>query len=807
MIYPKNIESKIGFDEIRNRISENCISPMGKEYVDKIKFSDKFKYLNELLNQTFEFKNLLSFETGFPAKNFFDLRTILKRLKTEGTFITLEDLHSLNISLQQPAKIQQFFNEERIEKYPEIVKLLKLYEFDKSILNRIHLVIDEKGRIRENASEDLRTIKRKIISLNSGIRNRAEVFMQRAVSKGWCRDDAEMSIRNNRLVLPLHHTHKRKIQGFIHDESASGQTVYVEPAELFETNNQIRELQIEEVKEIKRILLELSDFLRPHINDLLSVYNFLGVLDFIRAKALFAIELDAYKPRLTNEPKINWNKAYHPLLLLSYKEKNKEVIPQDLKLNRNKNMLIISGPNAGGKSVALKTIALNQYMLQCGVLIPLKSTSEAGLFSEIFIDIGDEQSLEDDLSTYSSHLKNINFFSNNLTDKSLILIDEFGSGTEPDLGGAISEAALEYFYKNNSFVVITTHYANLKEFANNHERAVNAAMVYNTDKLEPTFRMKTGKPGSSFAFEIARKIGLRNELLQYATNIAGKDRIDFDRRLQELEIEKEKLKAQNKQLSSADDMLSDTIEKYNRLYEKLDDERNQIIKDAKKQAKDILNDSNKVIEKAIKEIKEANADKEKTKKIRKKLETDKKNIQRKKQKDIDFKEVKTENVQRAKPKRNKNNRALRKGDYVKIDNQSGTGQIDEISGKTAVVSFNSMKFKIDIKKLSLSEKSKTKRPSKKSSYTDIYQEKSGNFSNNLDIRGKRADEAVSIVLDWFDDAVMLGEYDLQILHGKGNGILRQMIRDALSKNKDISSLRDAPVDRGGAGITIVERRK
>lgn len=629
-----------------------------------------------------------------------------------------------------------------------------------------------------------------------------------AKQEGWTNSDVEATLRNGRLVIPIAATHKRKLKGFIHDESATGQTVYIEPEDIFEVNNEIRELENAERREIIRILTALTDYIRPQIDSLKADYRFLGLIDFIRAKAKFAIEIEAQKPVLVESPKLEWFEAMHPLLFLSHKQQNKEVVPLNISLDDKKRILIISGPNAGGKSVCLKSVGLIQYMTQCGLLPSLNEKSEVGLFDNLFIDIGDEQSIENDLSTYSSHLMNIKYFALNSNQNTLILIDEFGTGTEPQLGGAIAEAALEKLNQNQVFGVITTHYANLKLLADKHDTIINGAMLFDTKNMKPLYVLKAGQPGSSFAFEIAKNIGFPKEILKNAASKTGRTQLDFDKQLQQLEIEKIELNKKKTELNVADDFLGELTDKYEALVEKLNKSKAEIIDKAKKEAQELLDSSNKAIEKTIKEIKEAKADQDKTKKIRKELELKKETIK----KDIG----KSKDKLSGKEKKSTNKEIVRiegaklcVGDFVKVVNQDTIGEIAEISAKDALISFNSITFRTRIsqlEKISRKQAKKELKPKQRSNFNIIaneINEKMANFSLSIDLRGKRVEEALSEIRDYIDEVILLNIKEVNILHGKGDGVLRQVVRDYLDTIAEVKKYHDQHIQFGGSGITIV----
>lgn len=798
-------------------LKEACLSQLGEKLVDSIHFSYDFNSINKRICQTEEFRQVLLMEDSFPAQSYFDLREELLRISVFGTYFEQETLFNLKSSLTTIFECIKFIKKLDINEYPKLKELVEDVFVDKQIVERIEQIIDDKGEIRDNASPELSKIRKELANKLAVVNRKIMQAMNLAKKSGWTQDDFEVTIRNGRAVIPLSATHKRKIQGFIHDESSTGQTIYLEPTEVFETNNEIRELESAERREIIKILLEFTDFVRPFSEDLIDAYNFLGFIDFIRAKAKLAIRFEAIKPILHDEALIEWTDAKHPLLYLSHRSHKKEIVPLSIKLDDDQRILIISGPNAGGKSVCLKTVGLLQYMLQCGLLVPMKETSEAGIFYKIFIDIGDEQSLENDLSTYSSHLLNIKFFLENSDSKTLFLIDEFGTGTEPQLGGAIAEASLEKLNRNYSFGVITTHYANLKLLAEKGNGIVNGAMLFDSKNMRPLYQLKIGKPGSSFAFEIARKIGLDADVLENASLKTGRTQLDFDSQLQQLEIEKKELDEKNQSVKVADEFLAEIIDKYEKLNKQLKESKAEIINQAKKEAKQILDDSNKLIEKTIKEIKESNASKEITKELRKEIEEKKIEIEPQGNKEQQKEEPIPVSTSSPKPKKKKivttaeiiDNSPIGKGDKVKIINQNTSGEVLEIQGKNATVLFGSLKLKTPLAKLQkikggvINPGTKKAQSTQYSHFMNDLNDKMANFKPNLDIRGKRAEEALTIVRSFIDDAIMLNVSEVSILHGTGSGILRQIIRDYLGTIKEVKSFKDEHIERGGQGITIV----
>jgi DNA mismatch repair protein MutS2 len=652
--------------------------------------------------------------------------------------------------------------------------------------------------------------------------------MTEARKAGLVAEDAEVTIRNGRMVIPVLASGKRQLQGFIHDESATGQTVFIEPSEVFDLNNEIRELENSERREIINILIAFTDRVRPESDALFRAYDFLGYIDFIRAKAKLALKINGVKPILKPTPLFSWRNARHPLLYLSHKEQDKPIVPMDLDLNRKDRILVISGPNAGGKSVCLKTAGLLQYMLQCGLLIPMEENSEAGIFQKIFLDIGDEQSLENDLSTYSSHLINIREFIANSDRNSLFLIDEFGTGTEPHLGGAIAEATLHTLNKNKAFGVVTTHYANIKLMADKEAGILNGAMLFDTNEMKPLYVLRTGKPGSSFAFEIARKIGFQEDVLDHAASITGYSQVDFEKQLQELETEKMKLEKEKVKFGVADDFLAETIEKYEKLISGLNEKKSEIISEARKEAAEILGGANRAIEHTIKGIREAEAEKEKTKELRRKLEKEKEVLLNKEQgnkgtrnKEVGSRKLKSgrRNLKREirpEPRASSAEPGYLKGtpevgDWVEITTYGTKGEVTEIIGKKAKVYSGSVTIEVklsDLKRISAyrSPVAGHRRGGNYKNITADINKKAAQFNPTIDLRGKRAIEALDDLKSYIDDAILLSVKEVSILHGKGDGILRNVLREYLQTVDDVEQISDAHVERGGQGITIVKLR-
>ena len=632
MIYPQNFEQKIGFDSIRHLLKEKCLSTLGQERVDEMNFSESFKDINEWLEQVMEFIRIIQEEDSFPDQYFFDVRPSLKRIRVEGMYLDEQELFDLRRSLETIRDIIHFLtltpNDEEQEKenspYPALQKLAGDIIVFPQLITRINNILDKFGKIKDNASSELLRIRRELASTAGSISRSLNAILRNAQAEGYVDKDVTPTMRDGRLVIPVAPGLKRKIKGIVHDESSTGKTVFIEPAEVVEANNRIRELEGEERREIIRILTDFSIIVRPQVPAILQSYEFLAEIDFIRAKAHFSIQTNATKPSLEDKQILDWTMAIHPLLQLSLAKHNKKVVPLDIELTQNQRILIISGPNAGGKSVCLKTVGLLQYMLQCGMPVPMHERSHAGLFGSIFIDIGDEQSIEDDLSTYSSHLTNMKTMMKSCNERSLILIDEFGGGTEPQIGGAIAEAVLKRFNEKGTFGVITTHYQNLKHFAEDHEGVVNGAMLYDRHLMQALFQLQIGNPGSSFAVEIARKIGLPEEVIVDASEIVGSEYINADKYLQDIVRDKRYWETKRQNIRKREKQMEETIAKYEEELQELEKSRKEILRKAKEDAEKLLQESNARIENTIRIIKEAQADKERTQSARQEL-TDFKN--------------------------------------------------------------------------------------------------------------------------------------------------------------------------------------
>lgn len=788
-------------------LHESCLSSLGAYYVDRIKFSSDAGIIGKLLDQTEEFRLLLIEESQFPVHDYFDLTPELLRLKLEGTYIEKEDLFDLKSSLKTIVSSIVFIKKLDLLRFKNLHQLISEVIVNPGILERVNSILNEKGEIKDSASEELKEIRVSIRRKESSINKKIGQTLAKAKKSGWVADDVEATIRNGRLVIPISASNKRMISGFIHDESSTGQTVFLEPSEIFETNNEIRELENAERREITKILKVFSQFLRPNIPELIQAYRYLGLIDFIRAKAKLALKINAICPVLVNEQKIAFVNAVHPLLFLSHQKQNKEIVPLTIELYDEQRILVISGPNAGGKSVCLKTIGLLQYMLQCGLLIPVMEGSVAGIFNNLFIDIGDEQSLENDLSTYSSHLLNMKHFVLNADEKTIFLIDEFGTGTEPQLGGSIAEAVLERLNEKKAFGVVTTHYSNLKLMAEDGNGIINGAMLFDTREMQPLFKLKIGRPGSSFAFEIARKIGFPKLVLKNAEKKTGKTQLDFDQQLQQLEIEKKELNQKQKEIRVADDFLNELVEKYEKLNKDLQQRKSDILEKAKNEAKTLFQASNKLIENTIKEIKESQAQKEKTKKIREELKEKSALLLKEKEEKKTAKPIIKQKTIKEKADAAIDSK-ISVGDFVNIKDQGVFGEVISMKGEDVVIDFNSVRLRTTTSRLEKAndQKGKLKNKNRKTSYSGIINElndKMANFKLQIDVRGKRSEEAIAMIKQYIDDAALLSVSEVSILHGKGHGILRSLIHEYLRSIPEIKSFKDEHIERGGHGITLV----
>jgi len=869
MIYPNNYEHKISFDDIRTLLRERCLSSLGRGKVDEMAFSTDAAEVNEWLSQVREFRQLTTLKDDFPMQYFFDVREAVSRIRLAGTHFEEQEVYDLRRSLETITKIVAYLNKDNGDDehldypYPALHRLTEGVVTYPAMIRRIDSILDKFGKIKDGATMTLAGIRHELQKTEGSISRTLYTILHTAQRDGLVDKDAAPTLRDGRLMIPVSPGVKRKINGIVHDESATGKTVFIEPTEVVEANNRIRELEAEERREIIRILTVFSDEVRPHVKDILESFQFLATIDFIQAKCRLAELTKGFEPQVMSHPHIDWIHATHPLLALSLEKQGKHVVPLDIMLSekpeaggqKTSHLLIISGPNAGGKSVCLKTVGLLQYMLQCGLSVPMGERSACGLFQNIMIDIGDEQSIEDDLSTYSSHLMNMKQMIRYADEHTLLLIDEFGGGTEPMIGGAIAEAVLKQFWKKRTFGVITTHYQNLKHFADDHDGVVNGAMLYDRHEMRALFQLSIGQPGSSFAIEIARKTGLPEEVIRDASDIVGSEYIQSDKYLQDIVRDKRYWEGKRQTIHQHEKSLEGRIAKYETSIEEIEQERKQILHRAKEQAEELLRESNRKIENAIREIREQQAEKEAARRIREELEAFKTEVSeidtKASDESIERKMRQIEERRRRKEERRKTQlqhkggeaegaasenaggqgknpapsrreaggvAALGVGDSVRIKGLTTVGTIESIEGKMATAIFGGMRTKMRLDRLE-----RAKEPAKSTSKTEernaeimgaygnlssstrtAIDSRKLNFRQDLDVRGMRGDEAIQAVTYFLDDAILVGMSRVRILHGTGSGILRQLIRQYLASVPNVAHFRDEHVQFGGAGITVVD---
>jgi len=783
MLYPKNSVDKLGFTEVKGLIKAHCLSEMGRQMVDRIQVMDNYDNIRKFLSQANEFKNILQNDTALPIHHFFDIKALANKAKIEGMFLTEEEFYQVQASLTTVFAVIAYFNE-REGQYPNLEALFEHLPIEKSILKKIDLVIDHKGKIRPNASRELQDITSGITKAEQEARKKIDQIFKNATSNGWTADGS-LTVRDGRLCIPLLAENKRKLKGFIHDESSSGQTVYMEPEEVFTLNNKIRDLEFERRREIVKILTALTNDLRPYVPLLLSYHNLLTKLDFVRAKALFAIDIEGEMPDVVNEPRLKLTNARHPLLFLNFKKEQKTVVPLNAQIDDRTRIIVVSGPNAGGKSVCMKTVGLLQLMVQAGLLISASEASVMGVFKQVFVDIGDDQSIESDLSTYSAHLSKMKTFVEQANGKTLILIDEFGTGTDPQFGGPIAEAVLESLNHKKVRGMVTTHYSNLKIFASHTEGLENASMLFNNVEMLPLYILEVGKPGSSYAFEIAQKIGLPQNVLNLAKNKVSAGQKKVDTLLVDLEREKKEIFDTRVKLEKQQRQVNQLLAENEKLKSYLEENKKVLIKEAKDQAKNIILNANKLVENTISEIKSSNADKEVTRNLRENLN----------------KELQKNTVKPAVVKPLPADEELKPGDWVKLVDSETTGQVIELIKENVVIAIGDLRTvakKKRVVKVARSTVPKEIRKSFNNQTGDI-----ASFSPEIDVRGMRTEDALSNIERLFDRALMMGFGNLKIIHGKGDGILRKMIRQYLKKYDQVDRMEDEHADRGGDGITYV----
>ncbi len=792
MPYPQSIELKLEFNQIKELVAKKCISTLGQQYIDKIKFNNRHDIIEKMLWQVKDFKNLLETDLPFPNEHFHDVFPYFRKAKIEGMWLLEEELHKLKLTIQSFLQIAKYFRD-RPEKYQYLHALLEGLLYNDLIVRRIERILDNEGVLRPNASPELAKISAKITDKEKEVRRRIQSIYDKGAKNNHIAEDLEITIRDGRLVLPVLAEFKRSIPGFVHDESSTGQTVYIEPTECFEMNNVIRELQIAYRRERERILLEITDQIRPEIPELEKNIQRMGLFDFIRAKALFAMDLDADLPAISKQPNMVLRNAFHPLLKLNHQKSKLSIVPLNIDLNLENRIAVISGPNAGGKSVCLKTVGLLQFMFQSGFLVPTSPDSEMCVFKDIMVDIGDEQSIENDLSTYSSHLLRMKYFTDFADGKTLFLIDEFGMGTDPQFGGPLAEAILNHINRKNSFGVVTTHFSNLKNFANNTKGLINASMLFDNDKLQPLYQLEMGKPGSSYAFEIATKTGLAQSIINYAKDRVGVKQKRVDDLLIEVEKEQKQVVDLRQRFAEKEAKANALLEKYASLKEEIEVNKKLLIKQAKQEALAIVTEANSKIEATIREIKQNQADTETQRKARTEI---KETIQELK----DFAKQEIIKEEKYAPKSIKGD--INIGSSVMVIGQQSIGEVLEINKNKAVVAFGNLHTTVDLKKLQVVAKAVEKELKKMSEGVNL-NDKMKDFSPELNIIGTRGDEAMRRLDLFIDDAYLLGVKQVRIVHGKGYGILRTLVRDSLNRNPLVSSVQNENIEFGGDGASIV----
>ncbi|MFR9577704.1 MAG: Smr/MutS family protein [Rikenellaceae bacterium] len=829
MIYPDNFEQKIGFDRLREQVAAKCTIASGAKRVWEQNFSNSEREITNRIELTDQMRSMLMMESGFPRGGYSDIESIVKKIEIIGSFLDVEEIVALRRSLSSVDAITAYIRkktEDSIDSYEALLRRGDGVESFGAIIAQIDSIVDKFNNIKDTASAELQQIRRQIREGEARASKRLQQILAAAKGSGIVDTEAMISIRDGRAVIPVAAGNKRKLQGFIHDESATGKTVYIEPVEVVQINNELRELHYSERREIVRILTNFTETIRPERDQIAVASDYLSDIDMLCAKALWAVENECVKPILSLEGRLELRSAKHPLLAQTLKASKKEIVPLDMILDREKHILVISGPNAGGKSVCLKTTGIVQYMFQCGFLITASENSELPIFNSLYIDIGDEQSIDNDLSTYSSHLYNMRSMVAGACDKSLVLIDEFGSGTEPVIGGAIAEAILDRLLSKGTYGVITTHYSNIKYYAASTEGIANGAMSFDVQNIRPLFKLEMGKPGSSFAIEIARKIGLPEDIIRAASDKAGSEHINLEKQLREIARDKRYWEQKRERIKHTDRRVESLEQNYTEQLTKIREERQQIIAKAKAEAKSLIAEANKQIENTIKTIRESQAEKELTRLARKEFDTFKERVdsnESDKQKEADvLREM--ERLERRKQRRleRKEQQAngtkeqtpppppteVTVGSKVRIEGQESLGEVFSIKGKKAQVAFGQILTTVNVAALTVvsnSEYKKATRPATPRTRISVdISSRKLNFKDNIDVRGMRASDALEAVQNFVDDAMMVGVGSVAILHGKGTGALKEEIRRYLATIPDVGRAVDAHADRGGSGITVVE---
>lgn len=826
MIYPASFEQKIGFDRVREQVAALCTMRAARERIAAEGFSTSAREIERRLSLADEMRQVLDMERDFPGGEYPDVDHIVAKLRVEGSFLDVGEVATLRRALSALGGIVAFVLSRQL-RYPALYARTRGVAAFPEIVRRIEAILDEFGNVRDNASVELLQIRRAIREHEGLAAKRLQAVLASAKGAGIVEADAQISIRDGRAVIPVSAANKRKLNGFIHDESATGKTFYVEPVEVVEINNELRELEYAERREVVRILTEFTEAIRPEAPLIADSGDYLAEVDMLRAKGRWASANGAGRPILSTDDRLVLKNARHPLLQQTLRAAGREVVPLDLQLDRRKHILVISGPNAGGKSVCLKTTGIIQYMFQCGFLVPASEVSELPLFESLFIDIGDEQSIDNDLSTYSSHLLNMKHMLAGASERTLVLIDEFGSGTEPIIGGAIAEAILERLLDRGCYGVITTHYANIKYYASNTEGIANGAMAFDVQQIRPLFRLEMGKPGSSFAVEIARKIGLPEEIIRRASEKAGSDHVNLEKQLREIARDKHYWEQKRDRIRLTDRKVEELERTYAEQLGKIRGERQEILKRAKEEAQQLIADANRQIEHTIRTIREAQAEKELTRLARRELEDFRETVEQ--SADASEREAavtrEIERIERRRQRREERKarqgeapaaaatpavekpREVEAGSKVRMAGQEMVGVVQSVKGKRVQVAFGQILTTVDKARLTVvsnSEYREATRPTTARTVVsaDISARKL-RFKDHIDVRGMRAAEALDAVQNFIDDALMVGVGTVTILHGKGTGALKEEIRRYLRTVPEVASAVDEHADRGGAGITIV----
>ena len=836
------LEQKIGFDRIRQIISDKCSTTYAAERTANERFSNKASEIRKRLILTDEMRLIMMFEDGFPSGGFIDCIDFLKPLERSSSAIDLISLRKLRTMLDTLRKVIGFFDGVKDEVYPNLKRMSSHILAFPEVQRRIDGIIDRYGDVKDTASDELYEIRRSLREKEGAISRRINAILKKAQEEGIVDGDAGVSVRDGKMLIPVSAANKKRIPGFIYDESATGKTAYIEPAEVVELDNQIKELKFSEQREILRILLEFSDFLRPYIPDLLSAARYLGEIDFLMAKAQVALDFIAGMPVISENGEMNLRKARHPLLEKALKKERKEIVPLTATLTSQKHILLISGPNAGGKSVCLKTVGLLQYMFQWGMLIPTSEASEMLVFDRIMVDIGDDQSIDNDLSTYSSFLVNMKDMLAKADSRTLVLIDEFGSGTEPAAGGAIAEAILSELDKRGAYGVITTHYTNLKLYASAAETGVmNGAMMFDVKNIAPMFKLEMGLPGNSFAFELARKMGLPEQIIKDAENRAGEEFVGIERNLRKIARNRKALDEKLERIKHTDKTLENITDKYQKELQQIKQMKKEILDAAKKEAENIIKGANKQVENTIKTIKESQAEKETTQVARKELQgfmsllAAKKEKEQKEKEDYIERKIKQLDARKERQKQRKAQKAddkaaqelreqmaeqqrieafrsapLKVGEKVRIKENGMVGEVQKVSPKAVVVAIGHISSKMPLDKVERITSNEFKnavkenaRPVSTIKMDSAISERKLNFSTEIDVRGERLNDAVEKVTRYVDDAVMLGVSSVRIIHGKGTGILRDELQKLIRTIPGVAGVRDEHIQFGGTGVTIV----